>query len=197
MLLSIDWRLLTAFWIRLAASIDLLDCDSRTDVRAHQDQAGQTTGSFDVLFSALHCLPTPRRRSRRGAMCSRGVWQMRKLLIKYCDYGGSSAGVRDWIQTQLIPFGKANPHLEIIASRSPGRHPHVQARYLADGDKSLSLKNLSYKQVSMRIQFLRDARPVRLSKWDKPFRTTPSVQGEWKLGQQLGNEHRVIRVGAN
>mmetsp|Transcript_18709 Transcript_18709/g.52012 ORF Transcript_18709/g.52012 Transcript_18709/m.52012 type:complete len:131 (-) Transcript_18709:369-761(-) len=128
-------------------------------------------------------------------MCSRGVWQMRKLLIKYCDYGGSSAGVREWIQTQLTPFAKANPHLEIIASRSPGRHPRVQARYMADGDKSLSLKNLSWKQVSMRIQLLRDSRPVRLSKWDKPFRSTPSVQGEWKIGQQLGNDHRVIRVG--
>ncbi|EOD16571.1 hypothetical protein EMIHUDRAFT_76013 [Emiliania huxleyi CCMP1516] len=127
-------------------------------------------------------------------MCSRGVWQLRTLLLKYCDYGGSSQGVRDWISTQLAPFAKANPQIEIIASRQPGRHPHVKARYLADGDKALSLKGLSWQQVSMRLQFLRDSRPVRLRKWDKPFRSTPSIQGEWQLGQQLAAEHRVIRV---
>jgi len=127
-------------------------------------------------------------------MCTRGVWQMRKVMIKYCDYSGSSAGVRDWIQTQLTPFAKANPHLEVIVSRNPGKEPHVRARYLADGDKALSLKNLSWKQVTMRVQMLRDARPVKLKKWDKPFRSTPSVQGEWTMGQELHNEHRVIRV---
>lgn len=28
-------------------------------------------------------------------MCTRGVYQLRKLSLYFCDFGGSSAGVRE------------------------------------------------------------------------------------------------------
>lgn len=29
-----------------------------------------------------------------GQMSQRGVWQLRKLVVKYCNWGGSSRGIR-------------------------------------------------------------------------------------------------------
>jgi large subunit ribosomal protein L43 len=83
--------------------------------------------------------------------------------------------------------------MQIAVAERPYRHPYVMAWYLKDRPKQLSLKNLSKEQVAERLQFLRDMRPVGLDKWAKAFRTTPSVQGEWSLGQRLDRPHRSIR----
>ena len=158
-------------------------------------------------------------------MATRGVWQLKSLLIRYCEKAGSSAGVRfltipsrpplphictpfrscslslvgaaplrDFLERRLVLFAKANPQIEICVSQRERAHPHVLAHYLEDGDKLLTLKNLSASQVSQRLHHLRDSRPVPLRKWDKPFRTTPSIQGPWQTSQALDRPHRTIRM---
>ena len=124
---------------------------------------------------------------------NRGVYQMRSLLIQYCGRGGSSSGVRDCLERMLVPFAEANPHMQIGVSLKPNRHPRVTGWYLKDRPKTLSLQGLSAEQVMERIQFLRDMRPIGLRKLAKEFRTTPSIQGEWELGQKLDRPHRTIR----
>jgi len=47
-------------------------------------------------------------------MCSRGVFQLKKLSVYFCDFGGSSSGVRDFISSPSITqFLKANPQIEV------------------------------------------------------------------------------------
>ena len=92
-----------------------------------------------------------------------------------------------------MPFAEANPQIQLALSVKPNRHPRVTGWYVNDGQKTLSLMNLSAEQVVERIQFLRDMRPIGLKKNSKAFRTTPSVQGEWELGQTLDRPHRTIR----
>ena len=92
-----------------------------------------------------------------------------------------------------MPFAKANPQIEIAVSPRPNRHPFVRGWYVRDPWKTLSLKNLSAEQVVERIGFLRNTRPLGMNKWAKPFRTSPSVQGEWRLGHLLDRPHKVLR----
>jgi len=132
---------------------------------------------------------------RPTRMCTRGVWQLNKLVVRYCEHSGSSQGVRAWLTNQLVPYAKANPQIQFVAFRRPAKHPVVVGEYLTDGTKSLSLKGCSWQQVQMRIDYLRDSRPIRLRKWARPFRVTPSVQGGWKMGQQLDMaSHQVVKV---
>ena len=126
-------------------------------------------------------------------MTTRGVWQLRSLVISYCERSGSSRGVREYLSNQLIPFATANPQLQIVAQQRKMRHPFVQAEYVNEDErKKLDLKSLSAHQVAAQVQSLRDARPIHLRKWAKPFRTSPSIQGPWEMGQELGS-HRTIR----
>ena len=126
-------------------------------------------------------------------MTTRGVWQPRSLVISYCERSGSSRGVREYLSNQLIPFATANPQLQIVAQQRKMRHPFVQAEYVNEDErKKLDLKSLSAHQVAAQVQSLRDARPIHLRKWAKPFRTSPSIQGPWEMGQELGS-HRTIR----
>ena len=125
---------------------------------------------------------------------NRGVWQLRSLLIQYCNRSGSSRGVKDYAERFLVPFAEANPQLSIAVSMRPGKHPYVRGWYVQDRPKRLSLINLSAEQVIERIQLLRDMRPIGLRKNAKAFRTTPSIQGEWELGQKLDRPHVVVRA---
>ena len=97
-------------------------------------------------------------------MCSRGVWQLRSLLVQYCERGGSSRGTRDFLERMLVPFAEANPQINIAVSVKPNRHPLVRGWYVQDGPKRLNLANMSAEQVAERIQFLRDARPIGMRK---------------------------------
>ena len=138
---------------------------------------------------------TSRREWRtRAAAMNRGVWQLRSLLIQYCNRSGSSRGVKDYAERFLVPFAEANPQLSIAVSMRPGKHPYVRGWYVQDRPKRLSLINLSAEQVIERIQLLRDMRPIGLRKNAKAFRTTPSIQGEWELGQKLDRPHAVVRA---
>lgn len=127
-------------------------------------------------------------------MCSRGVWQCRSLLIQYCSRSGSSAGVRDFCERFLVPFAEANSQIQIAVSLVARRHPKVTGYYVRDKPKTLSLINLSAEQVIERVHLLRDMRPIGLKKNSKAFRTTPSIQGEWEMGQKLEQPHRTIRA---
>lgn len=93
-----------------------------------------------------------------------------------------------------MPFAEANPQIQVCVSKRPNRHPFVQGWYVRDRDKQLSLKNLSMEQVAERVQLLRDMRPIGLSKWARPFRSPPSIQGEWQMGQILDRPHTTIRA---
>jgi len=117
---------------------------------------------------------------------------MKHLLIRFCNTGGSSAGTRDYLERFLVPFATANPQIQISVERVWGRHPIARATYLQDGEKTLSLRGLSAEMVVKQIKYLRDCRPIRLRKFDKPFRTSPSIQGEWEQGQSLARPHRTI-----
>mgnify|MGYP002037958893 CR=1 FL=1 len=126
----------------------------------------------------------------------RGVWQCRRMVLSYCERGGSSKGVRNFLETMLVPFAEHNPQISIQVAIRPHRYPQVVAEYLVDKPKALSLKGLSAHQVSTRVQLLRDMRPLPLRKWDKAFRSTPSVQGAWEMGHELTRPHRVLRSRA-
>eukprot|EP00325_Prymnesiales_sp_UTEX-LB-985_P022003 CAMPEP_0174720606 /NCGR_PEP_ID=MMETSP1094-20130205/34029_1 /TAXON_ID=156173 /ORGANISM="Chrysochromulina brevifilum, Strain UTEX LB 985" /LENGTH=126 /DNA_ID=CAMNT_0015921119 /DNA_START=21 /DNA_END=401 /DNA_ORIENTATION=+ len=124
---------------------------------------------------------------------NRGVWQLRSVMIRYCEAGGSSQGVRQYLEKYLVPFAEANSQIEIAVCQQANRHPIIRGWYMRDPSKTLSLRNLSAEQVVERIFYLRDMRPVGLRKFAKPFRTSPSVQGEWHLGQVLDRPHRTLR----
>ena len=60
-------------------------------------------------------------------MSRRGVWQLSKLTLNYCEHSGSSRGVREFVAGGLDAFRQANPQLELVAALRPGRHPHAAA----------------------------------------------------------------------
>mmetsp|Transcript_53795 Transcript_53795/g.114286 ORF Transcript_53795/g.114286 Transcript_53795/m.114286 type:complete len:134 (-) Transcript_53795:326-727(-) len=116
-------------------------------------------------------------------MATRGIPQLRKLSIRYCEHGGSSNTVRNYLQQSphIIDFAKANPHVRIIVKPRNGHHPYIQGDYITGQAKQICVKNTTEKRLREVFNMLKNTsgrKIVRLGglavRGD-----CPSIQGVW------------------
>ncbi|XP_009104214.1 54S ribosomal protein L51, mitochondrial isoform X1 [Brassica rapa] len=62
-------------------------------------------------------------------MALRGVWQLQKLVVSYCNWGGSSRGIRAFMESELPALIEKNPQLEVATELSRGQHPYLKGIY--------------------------------------------------------------------
>jgi large subunit ribosomal protein L43 len=96
-----------------------------------------------------------RTHAQRQAM-ERAKWQMLRLTVRYCDFGGSSRGAREWIKTRLPQFATENPHLACRTILGRGKHPAMQGEYLRGVPRTCDLKNKTPREIERLVQALRD-----------------------------------------
>lgn len=80
-------------------------------------------------------------------MATRGVFQLRKLKIRYCDWGGSSRGARDFIRERIAYFARETPAAEIETEVKRGRHPCLVGEYISGDEQIIGVKNLSPQEI--------------------------------------------------
>lgn len=119
-------------------------------------------------------------------MATRGVFQLTKLYINYCEHGGSSQALREYISNgKLVAWATAHPHVEIAVNRRNGKHPFVEADYLTNSKKTschqISVKNYEkWKHVEEVLDLLSNRSGRKITKITKPVLTdTPTIQGVW------------------
>ena len=72
-------------------------------------------------------------------MATRGVFQCKQLTLRYCEHGGSSRAVREYLASgRLLEWAVERPTVDIRVRVRNGKHPNLQADYLT---KSVSNKN--------------------------------------------------------
>ena len=64
-------------------------------------------------------------------MCTRGVWQLSSVTVRFCAQGGSSAGTRAFVAGDLRAFAAANSAIGFAVEHVAGRHPLAVGRYRA------------------------------------------------------------------
>lgn len=118
-------------------------------------------------------------------MATRGIFQCQKLSLFYCEHGGSSKAVRDFLASDnLIQWAKERPHLAIQVRVRNGKHPYVKADYLTSRSHAHQICLKSNEARSPDIQKVLDQLYNRsgrkITKFTKPVYTqTPTVQGIW------------------
>ncbi len=64
-------------------------------------------------------------------MVSRGVHQLKHMRLYFCDQGGSSLGVRNFLKSQQIAdFMNKNEHLKLEIYLRRGHHPYMSSTYI-------------------------------------------------------------------
>eukprot|EP00899_Mesostigma_viride_P013222 jgi/Mesvir1/21900/Mv01965-RA.1 len=113
-------------------------------------------------------------------MSRRGVWQLKKLVIKYSG-DGSSRGTSAYVESMLPAFREANPQLQVEVNRTRQGHPYLQGYYVNGVEKAVPLRNLAPDEVSSFVATLRNG-VGRSSQRAIPRVTRGSivsVQGAW------------------
>jgi len=115
-------------------------------------------------------------------MSLRGVRQLRELLVRFSDIDGSSKGIREWMQKNLLDLANKNPHISFQVETIRNRHPILRANYLNGNSKTIGVKNLTPKEINEYAEFLNNqiGRKMSSTGYAKPVVSrNPSIQGEW------------------
>lgn len=132
-------------------------------------------------------------------MATRGIFQLTKLRLSYCEVGGSSRSMREYLGNgELAKWAAAHPHVSIEVKQKNGHHPIVHADYLTNSKKILhqvTVKNYEkWEHVQEVLDMLSNRSGRKIVKITKPVLTdTPSVQGIWTpfLNLQLESPFNV------
>ena len=91
-------------------------------------------------------------------MATRGINQLQKLRIRYCEHGGSSAAVRSYLSQSphLLDFATNNPHITIIVKPRNGHHPYIEGQYITGQSKQICVKNTDEKRIKEVFAALRN-----------------------------------------
>jgi len=113
-------------------------------------------------------------------MCTRGVWQLEKLVIRYCNGGGSSLGTRHFIRDGLSDFARKYPHLEIEVKRKGSHHPAIFCHYARGARQHWDLRKMDQDEVAEIVTRAVQRSGRKITKLKKPVMSVnPSIQGEW------------------
>lgn len=76
-------------------------------------------------------------------MVSRGVPQLKNIRLYFCDFGGSSLGVRNLLKSPtLVDFLESNKHLNLEIYMRRNHHPYMSSTYVNGYVKDQPLRSM-------------------------------------------------------
>mmetsp|Transcript_8039 Transcript_8039/g.17978 ORF Transcript_8039/g.17978 Transcript_8039/m.17978 type:complete len:192 (-) Transcript_8039:186-761(-) len=112
-----------------------------------------------------------------------GQWQLKKLIIRYSETGGSSLGVRFYLRHLLPVWKERNPQVHVLTEQSRMEHPELRAEWASGETFEVSLRNLKPRQIEDMLTLQRNSESPNL--WlrhggPRVWTEKRSIQGLWQ-----------------
>ncbi|XP_056633941.1 39S ribosomal protein L43, mitochondrial [Diorhabda sublineata] len=111
----------------------------------------------------------------------RYVGQLQRVVLKFCKNHGSSRGMREFIETDLVDFAKNNPGIVVYLKPRRHRTAVMKAEYLNGETQWLSCRNFTREEVYKWLELFKKQQKVHEgTRIRKLWHTeNPSIQGPW------------------
>ncbi|XP_791628.1 39S ribosomal protein L43, mitochondrial [Strongylocentrotus purpuratus] len=111
----------------------------------------------------------------------RYVCQLQRLTFQFSKVHGTSRGVRDYIEEDIIDFARKNPQVVLyVTPHNKFSSPRIVAEFLNGTKRSVQLSTLDREEVSTQVDLLRTQSGNDLVRIRRPYHTDfPSIQGAW------------------
>ncbi|GME99974.1 unnamed protein product [Ambrosiozyma monospora] len=107
----------------------------------------------------------------------------KKVTLTYCNFGGSSKGIRDFLRLRLANFTKQYPEIQFQVLQKPGFHPVIKGEYIgsdANVGKQICVKNWNIDVVENKLKLLVNSSGKQLKKPKQNVKSlNESVRGIW------------------
>ncbi|CAL9727594.1 large ribosomal subunit protein mL43 [Monosporozyma unispora] len=106
----------------------------------------------------------------------------RKIIIQYCNWGGSSQGIRDFLVSERLN-GIASRHkqIEFEVIKKSG-HPVITGFYNNGRNKPICVRNMDPIEINKKLEILMNSSGDILRRWTKNDNVrslNKSVRGIW------------------
>jgi len=110
----------------------------------------------------------------------RYVRPLQRLTFNYCKTGGSSRGVREYIDKNIVDFARKNPGIAIYVREQNEKHPTIIANFISGNTKEINARKMKPEEVQEIVTSLRNESGEEVKKLRKFWHTeNPSIQGTW------------------
>ncbi|PRT56308.1 54S ribosomal protein L51, mitochondrial [Wickerhamiella sorbophila] len=102
-----------------------------------------------------------------------------KIVLRYCNWGGSSRGMRKLLNENIRQIAAENPEIEVVVQKKSG-HPIVQGFYANGNIKSVCVRNYEPSKILEKISVVRNSSGEKLRKYNRAVESkNESVRGIW------------------
>ncbi|KAF8465279.1 thioredoxin-like protein [Kalaharituber pfeilii] len=106
------------------------------------------------------------------------ILQCKRMEFNYCDWAGSSKGMKAFLTHDLPNFARENPSIEMVVSPRPHKHPIIRGVYINGREKVICVRNLEHQQILQKAILLKNSSGSKLKKINKPVASmNESVRG--------------------
>ncbi|CAK9054771.1 unnamed protein product [Durusdinium trenchii] len=117
-----------------------------------------------------------------------GTWQLRRIIIRYSETGGSSLGTRFYLRHLLPVWKERNPQVLVVTEHSQLDHPELQAEWTSGERFEISLRKMRPRQIEERW---RASEPVQQGRG----MSTPSCDDLMNLQRNSESPNLYLRHG--
>lgn len=124
----------------------------------------------------------------------RYVCQLQRLTLTFCKTHGSSRGMREYIERELVNFARENPGIVVYLKPRRHRDPYIVGEYLNGQRDMMRVNGLSASELVKWVDHFRTRSGEPIALINKYLRTDyPSIQGFWTPFTNRPTEQNLIK----
>ncbi|XP_075223499.1 mitochondrial ribosomal protein L43 [Lycorma delicatula] len=110
----------------------------------------------------------------------RYVCQLKRVTLKFCKSHGTSKGMREFIENDLVDFAKSNPGIAVYVKPRRHRLPYIYAEFLNGEIQNIECHTYTYEEIKKWLNLLKTRSGMPAIRYRKLWHTdNPSIQGIW------------------